>query len=82
MLYTLSTCIWCRKTKALLSELNLEYDFLDMDLLSEEDQEEAYTEMESYNPHLSFPTIVINRGEQVIKGFEEEMIRHLGHKND
>ncbi|MDD5660242.1 MAG: glutaredoxin domain-containing protein [Actinomycetota bacterium] len=32
MLYALSTCIWCRKTKMLLDELGIAYDYMDVDL--------------------------------------------------
>ena len=33
MLYALSTCVWCNKTKKLLNELGVEYDYTDVDLL-------------------------------------------------
>ena len=32
-LFALSTCPWCRKTKQLLDELGVEYNFVDVDLL-------------------------------------------------
>lgn len=75
-LFTLSTCIWCRKTKALLKELGKEYSFVDVDLLEGADRDEAYGKMKEYQSS-SFPTIVINDGEKVIVGFEEEKIRTL-----
>ena len=33
MLYALSTCIWCKKTKKLLDNLDVCYDFVFVDLL-------------------------------------------------
>jgi len=77
MLFTLSTCIWCKKTKALLNDLGLEYSYVDVDLLTGSDQEEAHQEMWKHNQSTSFPTIVINNGEDVIIGFEEEKIKSL-----
>jgi len=77
MLYTLSTCIWCRKTKKLLTELELGYSYVDVDLLEEDDQGEVMSEVEKHNPTSSFPTLVINDGEKVILGFEEAEIRDL-----
>jgi len=77
MLFTLSTCIWCKKTKVLLADLGLEYSFIDVDSLFGDDQDEAYNEMWKHNSSTSFPTIVINNGESVIIGYEEDKIRNL-----
>jgi|GEM_PF-3996188 len=33
LLYALSTCGWCRKTKALLKELGVQYRYVDVDLV-------------------------------------------------
>ena len=33
MLYALSTCPWCQKTKHLLDEMGLEYYYEDVDML-------------------------------------------------
>lgn len=77
-LFTLSTsCVWCKKTKALLNDLGLEYSYVDVDLLEEKDQEEAQKEINKHNPNVSFPTIVINDGEKVIVGFQESEIRNI-----
>jgi glutaredoxin-like protein NrdH len=76
-LFALSTCVWCRKTKALMKELGLNYRYVDMDLLAGEDRDEAYSEMEKYNPDANFPTIIINNGEDVILGYREEEIKKL-----
>jgi glutaredoxin-like protein NrdH len=77
MLYTLSTCVWCKKTKALLQDLGLSYNYVDVDMLSGAEQDAAYQDMWKYNQSTSFPTIVINDGRQVILGFNEDEIRGL-----
>lgn len=76
-LFTLSTCIWCKKTKKLLSDLGLEYSFVDVDLLSGKDLNEAEKEIEKYNSQISFPTIVVDNGQKVILGFQEAEIKKL-----
>lgn len=76
MLFTLSTCIWCKKTKALLDDLEVTYQFIDVDLLDTDDQNEAYNDM-GKNKSNTFPTTVFNDGEKVIMGFKEEEIREL-----
>ena len=77
MLFALSTCLWCRKTKSLLKSLGLAYDYVDVDLLSGKDQAEAYDIMWQHHHSASFPTIIINNGEDVIIGFEEEKIEKI-----
>lgn len=77
MLFTLSTCIWCRKTKALLQDMGIAYDYVDVDMLEGDDKDEAMKEMWKYNPSTSFPTIVVNNGQEVILGYDEAQIRNL-----
>jgi len=74
MLYAISTCPWCRKTKALLNELGVEYSYIDVDLVPEEEEDKIRREVERWNDRLSFPTLVID-DEEVIIGFQEERIR-------
>jgi glutaredoxin-like protein NrdH len=74
MLFALSTCGWCKKTKALLNELGVEYHYTDVDLLEGEDQEAAVEQMGKFNPGTNFPTMVIN-GKKAIIGFKEDEIR-------
>ena len=74
MLYALSTCQWCRKTKELLNELKIDYYFIDVDLVTGDDQKELIEEIKKYNPACSFPTMVINERDSII-GFDEDKIR-------
>jgi glutaredoxin-like protein NrdH len=67
VLYALSTCIHCRKTKELLNELGVAYKYIFVDLLPEKELGEVFNEMLKYNPAGSFPTMVIN-GDKVIVG--------------
>lgn len=76
MLYAISTCPWCRKTKALLNELGVEYSYIDVDLVPEEEEDKITREVERWNDRLSFPTLVID-DEEVIVGFQEERIRQV-----
>jgi len=74
MLYALSTCIWCKKTRALLDRLGVDYHFTYLDLVEGREQEEAMAELERWNPQGSFPTIVID-GTRAVLGFDEARIR-------
>ena len=75
-IYTLSTCGWCKRTKALLHELGLAYDYVDVDLLGKEEAAEALQEIMKWNPKCSFPTIVVD-GTECISGYQEERLRGL-----
>jgi glutaredoxin-like protein NrdH len=72
--YTLSTCGWCKKTKALLNALSIEYEYVDVDTLSGEERDRVKQEVSKYNPLISFPTLVIDDGKEVIVGFKEDEI--------
>ncbi len=74
MLYALSTCGWCRKTKSLLEELGVEFSYVDVDLLSASEKKEIMKEVEKWNPQGSFPTLVIDRGRCIV-GFKDDQIR-------
>ncbi len=74
LIYALSTCIWCRKTKNLLKDLNVAYGYIDVDLLGEEERKKVLKDLEKFNPRKGFPTIVINNKDAVI-GFDENKIR-------
>ena len=74
MLYALSTCGWCAKTKDLLRELGIEFDYTFVDLLEGKEQDDAMNTVERFNPSGSFPTLVINNKKGVV-GFKEQEIR-------
>jgi glutaredoxin-like protein NrdH len=73
MLYALSTCGWCRKTKRLLNNLGLEYYYVDVDLLGEEEKDQAMKSVRLHNPQGSFPTMVIDE-KKCIVGYDEDRI--------
>ena len=75
MLYALSTCGWCRKTKELLNELGVEYEYIYVDLLEDEDADTAMDEVKKWNPRCSFPTLVID--DKCVVGFKEDEIREV-----
>jgi glutaredoxin-like protein NrdH len=76
LIYTLSTCIWCKKTKAFLDSLGVGYDIVEVDALPSEEKEKTLTEMKHFNPQCSFPTLVVNN-KQCIVGYNETKIREV-----
>lgn len=74
VLYALSTCGWCAKTKDLLKAMGVAFDFSYVDLLDGQEQDDAIRAVERFNPAGSFPTLVINNSRAIV-GFREQEIR-------
>lgn len=74
VLYTLSTCMWCKMAKNLLRDLGVAYEYVDVDTLQGDEKESVKKEIRRWNPDGSYPTIVINDA-VVVCGFDETEIR-------
>ncbi len=74
VLFALSTCVWCKRTKQFLNDLGVEYDYIFVDNLTGSEKVETMNEVEKWNPRCSFPTLIIN-DEKCIVGFKEGQIR-------
>jgi glutaredoxin len=75
-LFTLSTCGWCRKTKAFFKEHDVAYSYVDVDLLSEKEMDEALKEQKKFNPRASYPTIVIDENRTIV-GYDIDQLTDL-----
>jgi glutaredoxin len=74
MLYALSTCGWCKKTKGLLEELKVEFYYIHVDHLQGEERAEAIETVKKWNPRCSFPSLVVNDSQCII-GYDEAKIK-------
>jgi glutaredoxin-like protein NrdH len=74
IIYALSTCPWCKKTKKLLDDLGVAYSFVDVDLLTGTERDQIISAVRKWNPSVSFPTIVINNAKCIV-GFKEQDIK-------
>jgi glutaredoxin len=73
-LFALSTCIWCKKTKQLLDDMGVAYDYVFVDHVEAEEKGDIMDEVRKWNPACSFPTLVVKE-EECIVGFKEEQIK-------
>ena len=76
MLYALSTCVWCKRTKRLLNNLKIAYDYIDVDLLDGAEREDINKKVLKWNPSGSYPTIVIDDRKSIV-GYDPEKIREV-----
>jgi glutaredoxin len=74
MLYALSTCVWCKKTRELLNDLKVEYDYAYVDLMKEDEKKATIETIKKWNPACSFPTVVID-DKKCIVGFKEKELK-------
>ncbi len=79
LLYTLSTCPWCRKTKQFFRDRQVPFDFIDYDLASIEEQDRIVAHMRKYTPNVSFPFVLIE--DEVVQGYNPEMYEKLLNKH-
>lgn len=73
LLFALSTCGWCKKTRLLLEELGIDYDYVYVDLTEGDERNEVIENLKKWNSSLSFPTLVLNN-EKCIIGFDKDAI--------
>jgi len=76
ILYALSTCVWCKKTKKLLTEMGVDFHYVYVDLLKGDEKEKVLDGMKIHNPVGSFPTLVIDDKTCII-GYNEGRIREV-----
>jgi len=75
LMYTLSTCPWCRKTKQFFKDKSVPFHYVDYDLANEEEQERIVKEITGYGVQLAFPCVKINGN--VVVGYNPEKYTEL-----
>jgi len=78
MLYALSTCVWCKKTKQLLSDLGVDYNYVFVDLADKKDLEDIEKELGKWNPGGGFPTLVLDNKECIVGYKPDDIKKKLG----
>ncbi|MFX1294532.1 MAG: glutaredoxin family protein [Promethearchaeota archaeon] len=80
MLYTISTCIWCRRLKDKLNSRDIQYSYIDIDLIPYMQKEVLKAKLREVKPRLAFPMMFVN--EEFIPNIEidkkiEELVRDV-----
>lgn len=76
LLYTISTCAWCKRAKKFLTENNIEYEYVDIDVCNREDREKIREAILSRGGRLSYPTVIVD-DRSLINGFNEDRLREV-----
>jgi glutaredoxin len=76
MVYALSTCPWCRKTKQWFTDSQITFDYVDVDTLPVEEQDEVADKAYKLSGGRRFPVVVIN-GEVIVGHSPDKFLEHL-----
>jgi glutaredoxin-like protein NrdH len=63
-----------QKDKTITYRPRRDFDYVYVDLLSGDEEENAIKVVKRFNPSVSFPTVIVN-DERAILGFDEQAIR-------
>lgn len=74
LLYALSTCGWCKMTKAYLRDSEIAYEYIDVDKCTPEERDTIHQEIKKLGARLAFPTIIVD-DKTVITGFKKDEIK-------
>jgi glutaredoxin-like protein NrdH len=73
-LYALSTCVWCKMTKQFLKDNEIEFEFVDVDMLEDNDKRQAHVAITSKGGVLSYPTVIVD-DKILITGFQKNKLQ-------
>jgi len=66
LIFTLTTCMWCKKCKRFLDDRNLKYRYIDLDKIERQDKSKILDYLKStYNTRISYPFLVCKSGHVV-----------------
>jgi glutaredoxin-like protein NrdH len=74
LLYALSTCVWCKMTKQFLKDNSVEFEFVDVDLCTEEEKDKIRKHITDKGGSLSYPTAIID-DKTVVTGFRKDLLK-------
>ncbi len=73
MLYALSTCGWCKKTKKFLQDKGIGYEYVDVDLCDEKDLDAVREDLKKRGLGMSFPVVIVDDKNNIV-GFREDKL--------
>jgi len=73
LVYAISTCAWCKMTKKYLKDNGIAYEYVDVDLTSDDDHEKIRDDIIRKGGEPSYPTIIVD-DKILITGFRKDKI--------
>ena len=75
-MYALSTCGWCKKTKAFFRDNGISFEYIDVDKSSSEEKREIIKILKEKKIPLGFPVTFID-DEKIIRGFKPDELKEV-----
>ncbi len=72
--YALSTCVWCKMTKQFLKDNEVAFEYVDVDLSSEEERDKIRKEIQAKGGPLSYPTTIVDE-KVIVTGFRKDLLK-------
>lgn len=77
-IFTMSTCAWCDKMKALLSVNGIRYFYIDVDRVHPEERKQIIDYLDSIYPKWGFPCLLFDNRVLIVGYQEKEIVETLG----
>jgi len=74
LMYAISTCAWCKRAKKFLTDNDIQYEYVDIDLCSKEYRQRVREDILGRGGRLSYPTVIID-DKILITGLKEDELR-------
>ncbi len=75
LMYTLSTCPWCRKTKKYFTDNKIPFEYVDYDLQPPKEQQKIEKAIMARGGDMAFPWVLI--GDDLVVGWNPEKYSEL-----
>jgi len=76
LVFTLSTCMWCKKCKSFLNDNKMKYRYIDVDRIDPNDKAKIIEYLRSrYQSRISYPFLVCEKGHVI--GYNPEKYKEL-----
>lgn len=72
--YALSTCVWCKMTKQFLQDNDIAFEYVDVDLVDDDDKARIRKDIQKKGGTLSYPTTIVD-DKTVITGFRKDQLK-------
>ena len=73
IVYGLSTCAWCKRTKHFLKDSRVNYEYVDIDLVNPEDRKKIDRELRKWKCQ-AYPAVLIDN-KKLIVGFKVDELK-------
>lgn len=76
LMYAISTCGWCKRAKKFLKDNNVKFEYIDIDLCSNEEKQKIREDIQTRGGQLVYPTLIIDN-KTLLNGAPQDKLREV-----